>query len=258
MAKGISIKFKSYKESIPKILELLKLEKELQKYDKVVLKPTLNSPQQSTNLEFVEEVLKFCISHKNPVAEVFIAEGSDGYDTEELFDELGYRKLAEKYNVGLVDLNTADVEEIELDGFLNFSKIKYPSILRDSFIISLPAISEDEEILFFGSLANMLGAYPSEHYSGFFTKAKKKIKNNLKNSIHDILMCKMPQFAIMDLSSEGIILAGIPLEMDKQAAHYFDFEWKDVPYLRLINDSFSEDNQQKGKVVEEAAEEEEE
>ena len=84
MVKGASIKFSSYEESIPKLLNLLKVSTELKKYDKIILKPLIKSQEQYTSLEFVEEVLKYTLELKNPVAEVFIADGADGHNTTEL------------------------------------------------------------------------------------------------------------------------------------------------------------------------------
>ena len=36
MAKGVSIKFKSYKETIPSLLNAIHLERELKRYDKII------------------------------------------------------------------------------------------------------------------------------------------------------------------------------------------------------------------------------
>ncbi|MBU0760705.1 MAG: DUF362 domain-containing protein [Nanoarchaeota archaeon] len=240
--KGASIKFKSYEETVPKILDLLKLQRELKKYDKIVLKPNLaNSSEESTSREFTEAVLKFCLEHKNPVAEIFIAEGVDGADSGEVFEYLGYGALAEKYSVGLVDLNKTETKEIEDFDFSKFSTIHYPKILLESLIISLPKLCENEETVISGSLSNMLGAFPAEHYKGFFSKEKSKIRKwPIKYSIHDIVKCKFPDFAVVDASSQGVILAGLPLEIDKQAAKLLGKNWKEIPYLKMIEESLTE------------------
>jgi len=241
MAKGVSIKFKSYSETIPKFLELIKLNDELKKHDKIVLKISLkNSASQSnTNLEFVESVLDFCLIHKNPDSQIVIAEGSDGEDTMELFDKIGYKILSEKYSVGLVDLNNAEVAEIENHKFLKFSSIMYPKILLESFVISLPTLSLDSETEISASLSNMLGAFPSKYYTGFFSKNKNKIRKwPIKYSIHDILKCKVPDFTILDASSQGFVIAGNPLDVDKQAAKILGKEWKSIGHLKLIDESF--------------------
>ena len=210
---------------------------ELKKYDKIVLKPFLsNDAEKSTPAIFVEAVLRYCLANKNPVADIFIAEGAENDDTLDLFEEQGYQKLAEKYGLGLIDLNNTETESIESPDFLKFSSIQFPSLLNDSFLISLPKLAENEEAVISGSLANMLGAFPASQYTGFFSKSKNKIRKwPIKYSIHDIAKCKMPDFAVVDASDRGIVLAGLPLEIDKQSAKLLGKEWKDVPYIKLLD-----------------------
>ncbi|MEK6844236.1 MAG: DUF362 domain-containing protein [Nanoarchaeota archaeon] len=238
MVKGASIKFTSYGESVPKLLNMLKVQNELKKYDKIVLKPNIKNKDSYTPIGFVESVLKFCIENKNPVAAVFIAEGVDGNDTWELFDSVGYQKLAEKYAVGLVDINESEVEELRDVRFMKFESIKYPKILLNSCVISLPSLKADDETEVSDSLTNMLGAFPAKHYSGFFSLKKNKIRKwPIKYSVHDILCCKFPNFAIMDASDRGYILAGLPIEIDKLGAKVLGREWKSISHLKLIDES---------------------
>lgn len=252
MVKGASIKFTSYAETVPKILELLKIQWELKKHDKIVLKPYLsNSPEESTPKEFVEAVLKFCLQNKNPIAEVSIVEGADNAHTSDLFDSLGYKSLAEKYSVSLIDLNESETEVIDGFDFTKFNEINYPTILKNSFVISLPKLVEHEENEMIGSLSNMLGAFPGEHYRGFLSLSKKKIKKYpMRYAIHDITRCKMPDFAIVDASSKGVLLAGLPLEIDKQAAKLLGKDWKDVSHLKLIDKTISEKKEAEAKETE--------
>jgi uncharacterized protein (DUF362 family) len=257
MAKGVSIKFRSYSETIPRLLEVINLPKELKKHSKIVIKPFLSNDESrlsaNTPAEFVEEVLKFCLKHKNPVTEVFIAEGADGCDTAEIFEERGYTKLAEKYAVGLIDLNKADIEKETPSGTLKFAEIMYPKILKESFIISLPRLSKDNEFMMSASLSNMLGAFPSSRYKGFFSKTKSRIRKwSIKYSIHDILKCKMPDFALIDASDKGIILSGMPLDADKQAAALLGIDWKSIGYLRIINENFKEEEKKEPLLIQSA------
>lgn len=243
MVKGVSIKFKSYFETIPKLLEITKLEAILKRYNSIILKPSLrNSTSVNTSVDFTEAVLQFCMANKAPEAQVYIAEGSDGEDTHAVFESAGYNKLAEKYPVSFVDLNTVETEETFPLNTLSFESIHYPKILKNSLIISLPKLSVDAEAEMIGSLSNMLGAFPSKHYSGFFSKNKNKIrKEPLKYAIHDIIRCKMPDVAIMDASEQGFILTGHPLEIDKQAVKLINKDGKTVSHLNLINDSYLQD-----------------
>ncbi len=251
MIKGASIKFSSYTDSVPKLLALLKVQNELKKYDKIVLKPYIKNSDSYTNLEFLESVLKFCLENKNPVAEVFIAEGVDGLDTAELYESLGYRTLVEKYSVGLIDLNDTEVEEVLNSEFLKFQSINYPSILRESCVISLPPLKEDEETEITTSVSNMLGAFPAKYYAGFFSLKKNKIRKwPIKYSIHDILRCKMPNFAVIDASERGQIIAGLPIEIDKQAAKLFARDWKSISHLKFMSELFSSNLGKKSEEIE--------
>ncbi len=240
MVKGASIKLASYAESVPKLLNHLKVDNELKKYDKIILKPAIKNEQSYTPIAFVESVLKYCLENKNPVAQISIAEGVDGHDTTELFQSLGYRALAEKYSIGLIDLNDTEIEEVINSEFLKFESIKYPKILLESCVISLPFLEQDQETEISDSLTNMLGAYPSKYYAGFFSLKKNKIRKwPIKYSIHDILKCKMPNFSIIDASSKGQILAGLPLEVDKQAAKLINADWRSISHLKLVSETFS-------------------
>jgi uncharacterized protein (DUF362 family) len=243
-AKGVAIRLKSYEETIPKVLDLIKLEQELKKYDKIVLKPNLipSFPEISTKPEFLEHILSFCIKNKNPAAEIFIAEGCDGEETSEVFDDFGFTNLAEKYGIGLVDLNNTETEEIEDKGFLKFNTIRYPKILLESFVISAPQLGNHGEIGIAASLDNMIGAFPAKHYQGFFSGSKNKIaKHSLKYQIHDILKCKMPDLAVIDGSEVNVILVGKPLEMDKQSSKALGLNWRNLQHLTLIDESFSQE-----------------
>lgn len=242
MVKGIAVRMNSYEETIPKVLKLIKLDKELKKHDKIVVKPNLipEFPDLSSKPEFIEQILKYCIQHKNPGSEVFIAEGCDGANTNEVFDEFGFTNIAEKYGVGLVDLNNADTEEVGSTEFLKFETIHYPKLLLDGFIISAPKLSNNNNLVLSGSLSSMLGAFPAKHYKGFFSSTKNKLsKYPIKYQIHDILKCKLPELAIIDSIDKGFLIVGQPLEMDKQSSKVLGLNWKNIPYLSLIEESTS-------------------
>jgi uncharacterized protein (DUF362 family) len=250
MVKGVSIKFRSYEETIPKLLELIKFGEELKKHNRIVLKPYVDpeNAEKSTSVAFLESIIKFAMENKNPGTEIVIAEGCDGFDSMEVFDELGYRDLSEKYDVGLVDLNESETDELERDDFLRFDNIHYPRILMNSFVISLPRLHNDEKTDLRSSLSAMVGAFPAKYYRGFFSKGKNKInKWPFKYQVHDILKCKMPDFAILDASKNGLILAGQALEMDKKGAKVLGKEWQSVGYLKLVDDSFSTDSEDEEK-----------
>lgn len=242
MVKGVSIKFKSYAETIPRFLQVIKFDQVIKGKPSIVLKPSLkHSTAKNTPASFVEEVLKFCLAHKDADAKVLIAEGSDGEDTMDVYEAAGYKQLAEKYNISLIDLNTVELEEVHDSDFIKFEHIVYPKLLLDSFIVSLPHLAPDEETEMQGSLSTMLGAFPASHYKGFFSTKKNKMRSvPIKYAIHDIVRCKTPDVAIIDASDYGVLLAGKPLELDKQAAKILGKDWKAIQHLRLIDESFTQ------------------
>lgn len=238
VAKGVSVKYTSYAETVPKVLDILKFDQELKKHTSIVLKPVLNTTGNNTNVAFVEAVLVYCLAKKQPQAQIYIAEGSEGAETEELFDAAGYTKLAERYGVSLVDLNTALTEPQQNGEFLKHTTIQVPVLLKDAFVIALPQAGEHPEWDYSGALATMLGAYPARHYRGWFTKQKSKLREfPLRFSIHDMLKCKMPNTAIIDASDKGLLFIGDPFELDKQVAKLYKGDWKHVSHLRLIEEA---------------------
>ena len=239
MSKGVSIKFTTYEETLSKILRVMRLDQELKKHSTIIIKPTLTGNEEtSTPKEFVEPVLEFCLKNKNPVTDIFIADGADGYDTLELFESAGYNQIAEKHGIGLLDLNTSEVESIGSNEALRFEKIHLPKVLREAFVITLPKLHEDESLGIQSSLSSTLGFYPAKHYKGFFTSTKSKLHRwPIQYAIHDILLHKTPDISIVDASDQGILLAGQPLAVDKQASKILGFEWEDIPHIALVNQS---------------------
>ena len=239
MVKGVSVKVVSYSETMPKLLKAIKLDEEIKNHQSIVIKPHVNSDiAKSTSPAFIEQIVRFCLHYRNPGTEIFVAEGSDGEDTLELFEKHGYRKLAERYGIGLVDLNKAESTLIGSNSFASFESIMYPILLKDSFVISAPLLRDDIKLGFIGSLANMVGAYSAKHYKGFFSSKKNKLEvHSAKNLVHDIIECKMPELALIDAPNHGVVLAGKPVDMDKQAAKLLGMEGHSVPYIKAIEET---------------------
>ena len=256
MVKGVSIKLISYEETVPKLLKLIKFDNVLKKHKSIVIKPFLNvDSSKSSNISYITELVKFCSHNMAPRTELFIADGVDGADTFDVFDSQGYKKVAENYGVGLIDLNKAECEAIGKNEFVGFDNIYYPSVLSSSFVIAAPSVRDDERFGINGALASMNGAFPSSYYKGFFSSRKNKLDSyQLKHQVHDIALCKLPDFALLDINKKGVLLAGQPIEMDKQAAKLFGIDWKTIGYLRMLEETLTGIAQQTEKKQAEAGE----
>jgi len=242
MVKGLAVRLKSYEETIPKVMGLIKLSEELKKHKNIVIKVHLvpGHPENSTKIEFLEPLIKFCLENKGPGSDLILAEGVDGAETRDLFDEWGFTRLAEKYSIGIIDLNESASVEVQNPEFLRFSSIFYPDLLLNSFVITATPAREHKELGMSASLDTMLGAFPGYKYRGFFSNTKKKLREHpVKYQIHDILKCKMPDLAIIDAGDHGFLITGKPLDMDKQAAKIFGLDWNNIQHIKLVDESFS-------------------
>jgi len=247
MRKLVSVKFTSYEQSVLFVLDKLDASKVLRKQSKIILKPNLTcnrKPPVTTPVAFVKEVLSYCLDCSK--AKILIAEGS-GSNTGECYKDLGYLDLARQYGIKLIDLNKEEVVVKKSSLFKKFDYIYFPKVLEDSFLISLPVLKEHIEAKVTISLKNMLGCFPKGEYKGKKYEGSWKAKMHLwpiDYSIHDILVCKFPDLAIVDASvgqrgSEvwgtpekfGLILAGDPLEVDKKGAEILGKDWRKIKHI---------------------------
>ncbi|OGJ16294.1 hypothetical protein A3K73_01085 [Candidatus Pacearchaeota archaeon RBG_13_36_9] len=241
--------FVSYEESVPKLLHLANFEEIIKHEKRIILKPNLTIAKAfpvTTDPSFVEEIIKYIRKHSEK-AEIIIAEGSGGCETKECFKKLGYEQLSEKYHVPLLDLNEAETVKKHSKKFKKYSFIECPGELLNGFLISLPVLKGHKEAKVTISLKNMLGCFPARYYGGNWKVGMHKWP--IEYSIHDILVCKMPDYAICDASialleheingypkEMSLLLAGNPLKVDKKGALLLGYDWKRVPHLVLADE----------------------
>jgi len=252
--KGIaSVRFSSYEESVPSVLDKLDAGKVLRKQSKIILKPNLTcnkQPPVTTPVSFVKEVLNYCLDYSK--AKILIAEGSGDSNTWDCYRDLGYLDLADQYSIKLIDLNGEEVVVKRSSLFKKFRYIYFPKVLEDGFLISLPVLKEHGEAKVTISLKNMLGCFPKGECKGEKYEGNWKVKMHqwpVDYSIHDILLCKFPDLAIVDASvgqrggevwgtptKFGLILAGDPLEVDKKGAEILGKDWRKIKHISWANE----------------------
>lgn len=165
MGEVIVKEFKSYSKTILEILEKLDLKEKIKNQEKILIKPnlTVNEPPPCTTpVELVEEIIKYC--KENSKAEIVIAEGSGGCETERCFKELGYYELSKKYNVILVDLNKAERIELKNDEALVLKKVFLPKIAFESFIINLPVLKIHSAAKLTSAMKNLFGFFLNKEF----------------------------------------------------------------------------------------------
>jgi uncharacterized protein (DUF362 family) len=248
----VSVSFYSYEESIPKALDQLDVKHTLGTQSKILIKPNLvnSSPHPvTTPAACCEAIIKYIQAYSD--AEILIAEGCGdmSLDTDEIFRRHNYHKLAKKYDIELLDLNYAPLRHLTKPECPVFPEIYLPEVAFSHFIISVPVLKAHCFSDITGTLKNMMGFAPPEHYSGRGGSWKKAVfHQRMHESIIDLNRYRTPDLSIMD-ASIGLsdfhlggpqcsppvkkILAGFDsLEIDREAARLLGMDWRTIPHLK--------------------------
>jgi len=243
--------FQSFQTSVPLLLEEVGLKNKIKGWEKIILKPNLTTnrkPPCTTPVELVEEVVKFI---QTIGAEIVIAEGSGGCDTQKAFRDLGYQDLAEKYNLKLVDLNREERIEKENTQALVLKRVKLPKIIFEGFLINLPVLKEHNEAVVTCAMKNLFGLYLNQKVSSIFGWWNKSELHHfgVHESIHDLNLYVKSHFILVDASvgQKGNEITGYPCqpplgkliagfdakEIDKICANLLGHKIEEVEYLNL-------------------------
>ncbi len=218
-------------------------------YRPVIIKPNIVKPAQppvTTDVRVVEGIIKAL--EEAGIKEIVIAEGSGSGDTIENLHELGYSGLG----IELIDLDKEKTVTLPVNNYHEWKEIVIPGVLLSKFIISVPVLKEHSMCGVTVSLKNMVGILPEKHYSGYWTYKKSQIhKHNPDGCIADIISVIKPDWAIVDatIGMRGSHISGTPikppinlvygsadpLESDKFGCKLLGIDWKDIPYLRMID-----------------------
>ncbi|MGQ9539301.1 MAG: DUF362 domain-containing protein [Candidatus Bathycorpusculaceae bacterium] len=176
----------------------------------VLIKPNhINARHPSTGIttdgRVVEGIVKFLKEHgKN---NVFIGEGSGFADTFEAFKVAGLDKVAEKWNVKLVDFNKDCFVEVYPPNPLALKKVRVAKTALESIIVSVPKLKLHRLATVTLGLKNMMGALAS----------KGAMHNgHLNENIADLASILKPSLTVIDgiIAGEGHETSGNPVEMN--------------------------------------------
>lgn len=217
----------------------------------VMLKPNLvnDSPHPVTTPPALCEAVINVVRQYTRGA-VVIAEGCGdaGLETPEVFARLGYRSLARRLDVDLIDLNTAPLIRRTDETCDRLPEIWLPEAVFSHLLISLPVLKAHSLCRFTGSMKNMMGLVPPDHYAGRFGSWKKAaFHHRLDQAIIDLNRYRKPDFTVMD-ATVGLadyhlggarcdppvnrILSGADARsVDREAAGLLGMDWTSVGHL---------------------------
>ena len=245
------IAFTSYDESVKIALDSINAKDILANQSSILIKPNLvnASPHPvTTPAVCCESIIKYVRSCSE--AKIVIAEGCGdaSLDTGEIFERLGYNKIATHYGISLIDLNEAPLRKIENSACPCFPEIYLPEIAFSHFIISVPVLKAHSFSMITGTMKNMIGFAPPKYYSGRFGVWKKAaFHENMHQAIIDLNRYRQPDLTLMD-ATIGLadfhlggkhchppvnkLIAGFnPVEVDREAAKLLGLDWKRIPHL---------------------------
>lgn len=244
------IEFQSYEKSVPQLLDLIQAKERFKEQKTLLLKPNLVNASPfpvTTAPEFCKAVILYAKKYSD--ARIIIAEGCGDsvMDTDQVFRNLGYRKLANELNVELMDLNYAPLIRLENKKNTIFKEIFLPEIAFESYVVSLPVLKAHSLAEITGTLKNMMGFAPPEHYSGGGAWKKSFFHARMHKSIRELNSYLLPDMTLMD-ASVGLcqyhlggptcdpfvnrLIAGYDAhEIDRAAADYLGLDSDGIPHL---------------------------
>ncbi|MCJ7772651.1 MAG: DUF362 domain-containing protein [Desulfobacterales bacterium] len=245
------IEFESYSESVEKALDSINAKDILAEQSSILIKPNLVNATPhpvTTSAECCEATVKYIRSCSE--AQIVIAEGCGdaSLETGEIFERLGYNKIATHYGISLIDLNEAPLQKYENSACPCFTEIYLPEIAFSHFIISVPVLKAHSFSMITGTMKNMIGFAPPKYYSGSFGTWKKSVfHENMHQAIMDLNRYRQPDLTLLD-ATIGLadfhlggkhchppvnkLIAGFdPVEVDREAAGLLGIDWKRIPHL---------------------------
>jgi uncharacterized protein (DUF362 family) len=249
----VLIEFTDYSQSVVEAIEACSAREVLREQEKILLKPNLvniSPPPITTPAEFCGAVIRWL--RENTDSEIIIAEGTGSldYETDHVFESLGYTALAEEYNLKLLDLNHTETTLLKNPECSIFKEFYMPRAALEYFIISLPVLKAHSLAEITGTLKNMMGfAQPRYYQQGGMWK-KSAFHRKIHESISDLNSYRTPDFTIMDATigladyhlggpvctpPPNKILAGFdPVGVDRTASSLLGRNWKSIGHLQGV------------------------
>ncbi len=251
----VEVEFVSYQESVPEVLDAAGAAEALRQQRAVLVKPNLINASPfpiTTAPACVEAVIQYIRSCSEATIVIGEGCGASNLETSEVFEQLGYRELASRYSVELVDLNHAPLRKLQDASCPVFKEMYLPEIALTHYLFSIPVLKAHSFSQITGTLKNMIGLAPPQYYSGQFGTWKKAVfHGKMHQSIVDLNKYRTPDLSLMD-ATVGMpefhlggahcdppvnrLVAGFdPVAVDRRSAELLQLRWRDVAHLNPVH-----------------------
>jgi uncharacterized protein (DUF362 family) len=221
----------------------------------VLIKPNLVEalkPPVTTPVELVSALVDY-LAERAPATEVIVGEGTGAaqYETIHAFEELGYRELAQKKSIRLVDLNKEPLIKLSDQRLSRWPEMYLPRIVMESFLISVPVLKAHSLSSVTLTMKNMMGAAPPLHYQAGGHWKKSAFHERMQESILDLNRYRTPDFTVLDATvgmaeahlwgpacdpKPGLLLAGSdPVALDAYGAGLLKRDWRTIDHISRAN-----------------------
>lgn len=254
--KGVfSQRFSSWQQTVPELAEQCNLGKTASSFERIIIKPNLVevlAPPITTPVALVECLIGYLLDHVSQ-ARIIVAEGCGAttYNTHHAFRELGYVKLAEKYRIDLVDLNSAELRFRSDNNCRRWPQMYLPEILDDAFLLSVPQLKAHSLAGVTLTMKNMMGCAPPAHYRGGGAWNKSAFHDRIHEAIYNLNCYRTPDFTLLD-ATIGMAKAHLwgpqcsppvntlaasydPVAIDSYGTSLLGLHWQDIEHIVLAN-----------------------
>ena len=216
--------------------------------DKVMIKPNLLVSRQSwvgvnTDPRVVEALVKSL--KDRGIRHITVGDGSGmGYSATKAFDYCGYKEMASRYGLRLVDLERDEFvkKPVRMEGPFKSLEVAR-TVVECDFFINVPILKAHNETLISCSLKNLKGTMPRSMKTAFHGV-------NLHKAIAQLNSVLIPHLIIVDglqgdLHSESghdpvvmdrIILGTNPVEVDSVVADTLGYKPRDIRHVAYAAD----------------------
>ena len=217
----------------------------------VLIKPNLVEnlkPPITTPVQLVEAIV--CYLQKNrPDLSIVIGEGTGSreYDTFHPFQELGYKEMAQRLGVELIDLNVQSLRTMQLPNCHYWPEMHLPELIFDSFLLSVPVLKAHGLASVTFTMENMMGCAPPSHYERGGHWKKAAFHENIQDAVLDLNRYRTPDFTVLD-ATVGMQMAHLwgptcepppnklaasadPVAIDVYGAGLLGRDWQQIGHL---------------------------
>ncbi|WP_434794012.1 hypothetical protein TPDSL_05790 [Terrisporobacter petrolearius] len=248
-------------KSLEKALDLLPIDKIIQKGDKVIITPNWVKDKGAKDGVVVgpktlQRLIQY-VKTKEPSA-IYIATGSGGTETTEVMTSVGYDKVIKEEDIEFIDMNYGPFIELKLDHDIIKTTPINKIVDEVDVIISFTQLKYHEEATVTASIKNVAMGYPPASVHGF-PKKQTGIHEDLHGFIRSFAKKVPIDLAIISLDkamigtgpifgqavdTPGLIIASTdPVAADSIGARLLGFLPQGVAYLYgLYKDGLGEAN----------------